>query len=122
MVKFLGRNLGFKPLEDIKTDRKYKTLQAIFEVIENINENTETKKRKASLLDKNLTHAIYEIQETLSKMYKRYEAHEILEEKRVKWKYASLVMDRFCFFLAIIYFIISFVSIVMSMPNLYKPF
>ena len=93
-MKFLGRNLGFKPLEDIEIGRKFKTLEAIFEVIE----NNGTKKRNGHLLNKKLMHAIYEIQETLNKMYKRYEANEILEEKRVKWKYASLVMDRFFYF------------------------
>ncbi len=126
MIKFLGRFLGFKPLEAIEIDlgeegKKHKNLESLFDAFQKTNGNGMSEKRKRHFPDEDLTNAIYDIQQTLSKMYKRYEADEIQEEKKVKWKYASLVMDRFFLILTIIYFAITFISIIMSIPNFYKP-
>jgi hypothetical protein len=126
MIKFLGRFLGFKPLEAIEIDlgeegKKHKNLESLFDAFQKTNGNGMSEKRKRHFPDEDLTNAIYGIQQTLSKMFKRYEADEIQEEKKVKWKYASLVMDRFFLILTIIYFAITFISIIMSIPNFYKP-
>ena len=67
-----------------------------------------------------LVEAVFEIQKTLKKMYSRFEADEIDEEKEIKWKYAAIVMDRLFLYLFIILNIVIFVSTVMSIPNFYK--
>ena len=46
---------------------------------------------------------------------------EALQEKEdIKFKFAALVMDRFFFFVSVLYFIIAFVCIIMTIPNFYK--
>ena len=42
------------------------------------------------------------------------------EEKELKCKVAAIVMDRLFFFLALIYAIITFVALIMTIPNFYK--
>ena len=42
------------------------------------------------------------------------------EDQELKCKFAAIVMDRFFFFVALFYAIITFVSLIMSVPNLYK--
>ena len=70
--------------------------------------------------DEKLAEAVFGIQKTLKKMYSRFEADEIDEEKEIKWKYAAIVMDRLFLYLFIILNIVIFVSTVMSIPNFYK--
>ena len=50
------------------------------------------------------------------------ERHEdkLREEKELKFKLAATVMDRLFFFLAIFYFIVTFSSILLAIPNFYK--
>ncbi len=42
------------------------------------------------------------------------------EEQELKCKFAAIVMDRFFFYLTLIYAIITFVVLIMSVPNFYK--
>ena len=42
------------------------------------------------------------------------------EDMELKWKFAALVMDRFFFYVTFIYFIVTFIALVMSSPNFYK--
>jgi len=42
------------------------------------------------------------------------------EDDTIKWRYAALVMDKLFLFLSIIYSAIMFISIVMTIPGLYK--
>ena len=41
------------------------------------------------------------------------------EDTELKWKFAALVMDRSFFYLTLIYFIITFIALVMSSTNFY---
>ena len=43
------------------------------------------------------------------------------EVKEIKWKYAANVMDKLFFYITIIYTIITFIPIILSTKNLYKP-
>jgi len=45
----------------------------------------------------------------------------LIEQRELKWKYASIVMDRFFFFISIIYFVVFFIALLFSMPNFFKP-
>ena len=42
------------------------------------------------------------------------------EEQELKCKFAAIVMDRLFFYLTLIYAIITFVVLIMSVPNFYK--
>ena len=46
---------------------------------------------------------------------------KLIEQRELKWKYASIVMDRFFFFISIIYFVVFFIALLFSMPNFFKP-
>jgi len=116
MVKFFriaGKILGFKPLgEEDLGDKK--------EVSLFIETKSTTSKVESSFSDEELANAIFDIQATLKKMYNRFEVEEIDEEQEIKWKYAAIVMDRIFFILALLFTIITFISIIMSIPNFYK--
>ena len=45
---------------------------------------------------------------------------KLQEENELKCKFAAIVMDRFFFYLASFYSIITFVSLIMVVPNFYK--
>ena len=45
---------------------------------------------------------------------------KIQEENELKCKFAAIVMDRFFLYLASFYSIITFVSLIMTIPNFYK--
>jgi len=116
MVKFFriaGKILGFKPLggEDLG-DKKEDSLF--------IETKSTTSKVESSFLDEKLANAIFDIQATLKKMYNRFEVEEIDEEQEIKWKYAAIVMDRIFLILTLLFTIITFISIIMSIPNFYK--
>ena len=42
------------------------------------------------------------------------------EDETIKWKYAALVLDKLFLYVSIIYSAIMFISIVMTIPGLYK--
>ncbi len=119
MVKFFrvfGKILGFKPLDEDEGETKQKD-----SLFKKTSSTTETaNKVKSNFSDEKLANAIFEILETLKKMYKRFEADEIDEEKEIKWKYAAVVMDKIFFILTLLFTLITFVSIIMSIPNFYK--
>jgi len=119
MVKFFriaGKILGFKPLgEEDLGDKKEDSLFIATKRTGEI-----SGKAKTGFSDEKLANAIFDIQATLKKMYKRFEAEEIDEEQEIKWKYAAIVMDRIFFILTLLFTIITFVSIIMSIPNFYK--
>jgi hypothetical protein len=40
--------------------------------------------------------------------------------KEIKWKYAAIVIDRLFFYLSLIYSTVTFILIILTIPNLYK--
>ena len=42
------------------------------------------------------------------------------EDETIKWRYAALVLDKLFLYVSIIYSAIMFISIVMTIPGLYK--
>ena len=50
----------------------------------------------------------------------RRDDEAIQEKEDIKFKFAALVMDRFFFFVSVLYFIIAFACIIMPVPNFYK--
>ncbi len=48
---------------------------------------------------------------------KRENENGDLEEQELKFKYAAIVMDRFFFYMSIFYSIITFIGLILSVPN-----
>ena len=115
VFRFLGRILGFKPIGSIDLGDEGKPTSEDDPVISMNNIAGEKYSSNEKLVE-----AVFEIQKTLKKMYSRFEADEIDEEKEIKWKYAAIVMDRLFLYLFIFLNIVIFVSTVMSIPNFYK--
>ena len=120
MFKYLGRVLGFKPLDEYKNmEEKFNDENDV--KLFSVNPVNMDLRNKASLLDEKLVQAVIDIQKVLIKMCKMFEAKKIHEEHAIKWKHAAIVLDRFFLILTTIYFVITFCALVMSVPNLYKP-
>jgi hypothetical protein len=63
---------------------------------------------------------LVKIDRKLSLVLKEMSEAKKEEDEKIKWKYAALVMDKLFLYLSIIYSLIMFISIVMSIPGLYK--
>jgi hypothetical protein len=63
---------------------------------------------------------LVKIDRKLSLVLKEMNEAKKEEDEKIKWKYAALVMDKLFLYLSIIYSLIMFISIVMSIPGLYK--
>ena len=60
------------------------------------------------------------IKESFDFICKEINQTKDMELRELKWKYAALVMDRLFLIISIIYFSIVFISVILSMKNLYK--
>ena len=123
MFKFIrvaGKLLGFRPLGQDEDERETKKEENLFIKASNSSTVETANKVKPNFSDEKLANAIFDILETLKKMYKRFEADEIDEEKEIKWKYAAVVMDKIFFIITLFLTVITFASIIMSIPNFYK--
>ena len=70
--------------------------------------------------EETFTKHIQNIEEILKENQTERQEDNLREEKELKFKLAAAVIDRLFFFLAIIYFLIAFSSLIMSIPNFYK--
>ena len=61
------------------------------------------------------------IEKLLRTFYHEEKEHEIREARELKWKYSSIVLDTFFFYLSSIYFLVTFVPLIFSMVNFYHP-
>ena len=61
------------------------------------------------------------IENILKTIYNDIKQEELLESDELKWKYASIVMDRFFFYVSGSYFLLIIASLIFTMPNFYKP-
>lgn len=108
----MGFLLRFKPLENKSSNENQsnnETKNELFEVIKN--NPTEDK----------LLKILVKIDKSIDKLLDKNEADEFQAYKVLKWRYAALVLDTLFLYISIIYLVITFISIVMSVPNLYKP-
>ncbi len=60
------------------------------------------------------------IDEKLTKIVNDIESKYEDQNRIMKWKYVSTVLDKLFFYIVIIYFIVSFISVVLAVPNFYK--
>ena len=112
----LGRLLRFKPL---KFNSK---VEPLFEMnkINSTGVNQIEKLSENSANDQILA-VLVKIDKSIGKLLKKHEADEINNEKILKWRHAAIVLDTLFLYVSIVYVIITFISIIMSAPNLYRP-
>ena len=72
------------------------------------------------LSDNSIEKRIGKIEEFLNDSENEKSEEKLLEEKHLKNKFAAIVLDRFFFVLSILYTIVTFVGIIMSVSNFYK--
>ena len=77
-------------------------------------------KEEQPVSDDILLKAVQEIEDILNKEFREDDVERLREEKDLKFKFAAKVVDRFFFWLSIIYFIITFTALVLAIPNFYK--
>jgi hypothetical protein len=72
------------------------------------------------LSDNSIEKRIGKLEEFLNDSANEKSEEKLLEEKQLKSKFAALVLDRFFFVLSILYTIVTFIGIIMSVSNFYK--
>ncbi len=121
--------MRFKPFES--NESKKNQVEPLFEMIKT--ESNERKLSKTNIkIEKDqhnendfarkdqLLNVLLKIDKRIEKILEKYEENEINDEKKLKWRYASLVLDTLFLYITIIAVIITFTAIIMSNPNLYK--
>jgi hypothetical protein len=63
---------------------------------------------------------LFSIDQKLTKIVNDIESKYNDQNRIIKWKYISTVLDKIFFYILIIYFFISFITAVLSLPNFYK--
>ena len=67
-----------------------------------------------------LVKAVQSIENLLNDEFGEDDIERMREDKELKFKFAALVVDRFFFWLSVIYFVVTFIALVLSIPNFYK--
>jgi hypothetical protein len=66
-----------------------------------------------------LTLCLESIEELLVERFNEKKEKIKIEETELKFKFAAMVIDRLFFYLAIIYSFVTFISIILTVPNFY---
>ncbi len=72
--------------------------------------------KKQSSKPDQLMSEILMIHKKLNNVLETTNEYKDIENKEIKWKYAALLFDRLFFFISVIYFIITFSTIILTMP------
>jgi hypothetical protein len=72
------------------------------------------------LSDNSIEKRIRKLEEFLNDSANEKSEEKLLEEKQLKSKFAAIVLDRFFLVLSILYTIVTFAGIIMSVSNFYK--
>jgi hypothetical protein len=83
------------------------------DLIEEINDHNQ-------YIDNGLMKSLKEIEIKIASIYDYVKEKNLNEEKELKWKYATNVMDRLFLFISIFYFLATFSSIILPIQNFYK--
>ncbi len=68
-----------------------------------------------------ISNRLKNIETMLDKIINKQNEKRIEDVKSLKWKYAAIVIDRLFFFLSLIYFVLTFLPIILTAKNFYKP-
>ena len=88
--------------------------------VDALNEDTFTIESNVSAEKKANPDILVKIDRKLSLVLKEMNETKKEEDETIKWKFAAIVMDKLFLYLSIIYSLIMFISIVMTIPFLYK--
>ena len=108
----MGFLLRFKPFENKSSNENQSNIETKNESFEVIKNNPAEDK---------LLKILIKIDKSIDKFIDKKEDDEFQAYKVLKWRYAALVLDTLFLYISIIYLVVTFISIVMSVPNLYKP-
>ena len=113
-VFYLGRLFCMKNVT-IKKDqpRLINQCKKTVDLIEEINDHNK-------YIDNGLMKSLKEIEIKLTSIYDYIKEKNLNEEKELKWKFATNVMDRLFLFISIFYFLATFSSVILSIQNFYK--
>jgi hypothetical protein len=89
-------------------------------IVDAINEDTFRIESNVSAEKKANPDILVKIDRKLSLVLKEMNETKKEEDETIKWRYAAKVMDKLFLYLSIIYSLIMFISIVMTIPGLYK--
>ena len=88
--------------------------------VDGINDETFRIESNDSVENKNNPDVLLKIDRKLSLVLKEMNEAKREEDETIKWRYAALVLDKLFLYVSIIYSAIMFISIVMTIPGLYK--
>ena len=71
--------------------------------------------------DSDLIKKLIRIEKLISNIWDNINEKENEEEQEMKWKYMAIVMDRLFLIFSILYFVITFIPMIMTVGNLYRP-
>jgi len=114
--------MGMKKME-FETDNKVQTEDKS----EKSNTNLFDKKTKLDQMIDNsnqmsiMINRIESIEKILNNIWNETSDKWVEEIKEIKWKYAGIVVDKFFFYLSILYFLLTFFPLIFSMANFYNP-
>ena len=103
MAKLVGMKSKIKI--ELNNDRKVKPLNE--EII-------------ADLDNKNTNNTDFMYMKLISYFEKKNENEEKDVNLLIKWSFAASVIDRFCFYVSLIYSLITFIGIILINPNFYN--
>lgn len=105
-------------MKKVNFDLKRKQEIQIDESIKELSSSTDN---LLSLTDSEIIRRVSRMQKSLNEIWNEINNKKQEEKIELKWKYAALVMDRFFFIISIVYFLVTFISIVLTVKNLYRP-
>lgn len=88
--------------------------------LESSEELISEQKQKLAISDP-LNERLLKIEHLLHNIWNDLVVKEIDETKKLKWKFAAIVMDRFFLYLSLIYFLVTFCPFILAIKNFYKP-
>jgi len=104
----MGSFFGMKKMDFLKVESNDSEEKILIDTF-NVNEIKNPDLKRLFNIDMNLSHIWNEMKQRATD-----------ETREIKWKYAGIVLDRFFFYVTIIYSIITFCSTVLTIPNLYR--
>ena len=103
---FLGlKKIKINKVEDLVKEIEIDTPEQSLAIKDIVDPNL----KRLSSIDKKLTRIVNDI-----------ESNTEDQHRMIKCKYAATVMDKLFFYILIIYFIITFISLILSIPSFYK--
>lgn len=108
-------------MKEFKTKKKeYKKDRLGFQIDELDTKLNELAEQKQNVYREAMLKVISHMDDNLATLLTQLEENNQDDEIRLKWKYVGLVMDRLFLGLSLIYFVITFSSIILATPDFYN--